>query len=199
MLLRRDRTAGGIAGHTRDKGQALVEFALVLPVLTLFLFGIIQFGFLLGGQLGLDNAVRDAARAAAVNQGGSSATLGACTTTGATNGTNAQKAYQALLNKLPAEVPGFQASRLVTGCTVTAGYADTSARYCSYLNADGATYSIRVIVTATYRHPLFVPVVGAIVDRFDGSSDNALKLRATEEMRVENTLLSSSGGIAACP
>ena len=182
-----------------DRGQSLVEFALVLPVLALILFAIVQFGFLFAGQVGLANAVRDAARTAAVNQGADATRLGACATTGSLTGNNAQKAYQSLLNRLPIQVPGYQSSRLVTGCTVTNGYTDTSARYCSYLNAGGTTYSIRLILTAAYRHPLFVPLVGTIVDGFDGTTDNALKIRATEEMRVENPPLSTSGGITACP
>lgn len=183
----------------RDRGQSLVEFALVLPVLALILFSIVQFGFLFAGQVGLANAVRDAARTAAVNQGADATRLGTCTTTGSLTGTNAQKAYQSLLNRLPVQVPGYQSSRLVAGCTALNGYTDTSARYCSYLNADGTTYSIRLILTAAYRHPLFVPLVGTIVDGFDGTTDNALKIRATEEMRVENPPLSTSGGIAPCP
>ena len=183
----------------RDRGQSLVEFALVLPVLAVILFAIVQFGFLFAGQVGLTNAVRDAARTAAVNQGADATRLGGCTTTGSLTGTNAQKAYQSLLNRLPVQVPGYQSSRLVAGCTVVSGYTDTSARYCSYLNAGGTTYSIRLILTAAYRHPLFVPIVGTIVDGFDGTTDNALKIRATEEMRVENPPLSTSGGITACP
>ncbi len=183
----------------RDQGQSLVEFALVIPVLAVIVFAIVQFGFLFAGQIGLANAVRDAARTAAVNQGADATRLGVCTTTGSLTGTNAQKAYQSLLNRLPVQVPGYQSSRLVAGCTAVTGYTDTSARFCSYRNADGTTYSIRLILTAVYRHPLFVPLVGTIVDAFDGTTDNALKIRATEEMRVENPPLSTSGGIAACP
>ena len=45
-----------------ERGQALTEFALVAPLLFLILFGIIQLGFLFGGQNGLTNAAREAAR-----------------------------------------------------------------------------------------------------------------------------------------
>ena len=47
--------------RTRE-GQALAEFALVLPVLMLILLSIVQLGFMLGGQIGLINAVRETAR-----------------------------------------------------------------------------------------------------------------------------------------
>lgn len=46
----------------QNKGQAMVEFALVLPVLVLILCGIIDFGWLYGNQLAADNASREAAR-----------------------------------------------------------------------------------------------------------------------------------------
>ena len=49
-----------------QKGQALVELALVLPVLLLLLGGIMEFGRLLHAQLVLTAASREGARAAAV-------------------------------------------------------------------------------------------------------------------------------------
>src|SRR3990170_3197488 len=58
----------------RDHGQALPEFALVAPLLFILLFGVIQFGFLFGGHVGLTNAARDAARYASVLQVGDSGT-----------------------------------------------------------------------------------------------------------------------------
>ncbi len=49
-----------------EKGQAMVEFALVLPILLLVVCGIIDFGWLIFNQLSLDNACREGARYAAV-------------------------------------------------------------------------------------------------------------------------------------
>lgn len=51
-------------------GQSLVEFAMVVPLLLLLVFGIIDFGRLLMNQVTLTNAVREGARIASV--GGSS-------------------------------------------------------------------------------------------------------------------------------
>jgi len=50
-----------------EKGQAMVEFALILPLLILLLCGIIDFGWIFGNQLILNNAGRDTARTMAIN------------------------------------------------------------------------------------------------------------------------------------
>jgi Flp pilus assembly protein TadG len=63
----------------REEGQTMVEFAIVLPVLCLLLFGIIQFGILFNNYLTLTDAVRAGARKAAV-----SGPLGAAGATAAT-------------------------------------------------------------------------------------------------------------------
>jgi Flp pilus assembly protein TadG len=48
--------------ENREKGASAVEFALVLPVLMLVLFGIIEFGFILYDKAVITNASREAAR-----------------------------------------------------------------------------------------------------------------------------------------
>jgi Flp pilus assembly protein TadG len=50
------------------RGQALVEFALVLPILVLILLGIMQFGLLFWGQITLTQVARDTGRWAATQQ-----------------------------------------------------------------------------------------------------------------------------------
>jgi Flp pilus assembly protein TadG len=49
-----------------NKGVAAVEFAIVLPVLILFLFGIIEFGILFYDKAVITNASREGARAGIV-------------------------------------------------------------------------------------------------------------------------------------
>lgn len=49
-----------------EKGQGLVEFALILPVLILILMAIIEFGFMFNSYLSLSNGVREAGRSAAL-------------------------------------------------------------------------------------------------------------------------------------
>ena len=50
----------------RQKGAAAIEFALVLPLLVLLLFGTIEFGLLLFNQQVITNASREGARAGIV-------------------------------------------------------------------------------------------------------------------------------------
>jgi len=49
-----------------EKGASLVEFALVLPLLLLLVFGIIEFGLLMYNKAMLTNASREGARAGIV-------------------------------------------------------------------------------------------------------------------------------------
>jgi Flp pilus assembly protein TadG len=59
--------------HTRfrfrsEDGQAFVEFAIVLPILVLLIFGITQFGLAFRNYLAITDAARVGARAAAVKR-----------------------------------------------------------------------------------------------------------------------------------
>ena len=53
--------------NKNENGQAVVEFALVLPILLLLLCGIIDFGWIFGNQLLANNATREAARYTAIH------------------------------------------------------------------------------------------------------------------------------------
>jgi Flp pilus assembly protein TadG len=52
-----------------ERGQAMAEFALVLPVLALLLFALIQFGITFNNYITVTDAVRAGARKAAVSRG----------------------------------------------------------------------------------------------------------------------------------
>lgn len=55
--------------HPRnERGQTLVEFALVLPILSLLLLGVIQFGVAFNNYITLTDAVRAGARKGAVGR-----------------------------------------------------------------------------------------------------------------------------------
>jgi Flp pilus assembly protein TadG len=165
----------------------MTEFALVAPVLLLILFAIIQFGFLLGGQIGMTNGVREAARYASTVQ----------IATAAQAGPAAVQVKAELRDRaLARAIPGYNVANFDNS-------AATTVLYCAYQNPNSTvvdpSYSIKVRVTAIYKHPLFVPLVNLVVDAIDGTSDGKLKATATEEMRVENPRLTSDGGLPACP
>jgi Flp pilus assembly protein TadG len=53
---------------SRDRGAAAVEFAIMLPLLLLIIFGIIDFGRALNAQVTITQAAREGARLTALNQ-----------------------------------------------------------------------------------------------------------------------------------
>lgn len=58
----------------RERGQALVEFALVVPVLVLILFGVVETGRMFNAWLVAANAAREGARVGAVQASSSEIT-----------------------------------------------------------------------------------------------------------------------------
>src|SRR4029077_3700786 len=56
------RSGGAARTSSRESGQALLELALVAPVLILILAGLVQFALIFETQIGIDNAIREAAR-----------------------------------------------------------------------------------------------------------------------------------------
>lgn len=68
MAKKRIRTRSDRRG--RDDGVALVEFAIVAPLLFLLIFGIIEFGYAFFQNLDVRHGARETARVAAVNFGG---------------------------------------------------------------------------------------------------------------------------------
>jgi Flp pilus assembly protein TadG len=61
MAIKRSRIRG-------ERGQALVEFTIVLPILLLLVLGIIQFGVVFNNYITLTDAVRAGARQASVGR-----------------------------------------------------------------------------------------------------------------------------------
>ena len=52
--------------HPDDRGVGVVEFALVMPLLMMLVFGVVQFGLLYNRQQALHAAAREGARLAAI-------------------------------------------------------------------------------------------------------------------------------------
>ena len=51
---------------SREKGASAVEFAIILPILVMLVFGIIQFGLVFNKYIAITHATREGARLAAV-------------------------------------------------------------------------------------------------------------------------------------
>ena len=161
---------------------------MILPILALIFLSIIQLSFIFAAQIGITNAVREAARLAAVT----TPTTTIAQARGV--GSNGQGVYDALTNTttgfLKRNVFAYSSSNLVTS-----GGPITQVCYRSFTDSAGKP-AVKVKVEAEYRHPLFVPLIGAIIDGFDGTSDGSLRIGATEELRVENDeLLSTYAGL----
>jgi Flp pilus assembly protein TadG len=120
-----------------ERGAAAVEFALVMPILLLIVFGIIDFGYLYGQKLALNNAARQSARYAAVEN--------------RTCNDVTQQAVDASAPTitLPASNVTIKRTSLATPC----GTPTTD------LPCKGSADQDNVSVTLTYDAPVLVPVV----------------------------------------
>jgi Flp pilus assembly protein TadG len=56
-----------------ERGAAAVEFALVMPLLFLLVFGIIEFGFIFNKELSVTHSAREGVRVYALNGAGAAA------------------------------------------------------------------------------------------------------------------------------
>lgn len=169
------------------RGQALPEFALILPVLALVLLSILQIAVVIGTQIGLTNAAREAARIASV-------TVTADSAAAAVNGNKVLDRLRNVL--LPTNVLTFAPGQLDGGdCSSGAG---TRITYVAE-NDVGGKPAVFVRVDVVYRHPLFIPLVGTILDGLDGTPNDGFRAGASEELRVDNVPFESlPSGFPVC-
>ncbi len=160
------------SGDPRGGGQALAEFALVVPLFFLLVFGIIQLALVFGAQNGITNAVREGTRYASTYR----------VTTPTDAAAACRSVADAVMTMVRQATPGFDAARV----GVAPGFTIGDVRYDWSPNPGGGNAYVTVSVGLSYRHPLYVPIIGGILDGFDGSVDNAFKLSASEQMRIEN-------------
>jgi Flp pilus assembly protein TadG len=144
-----------------ERGVSAVEFALLLPLLLLILFGIIEFGLILYDKAVITNASREVARAAIA--------LG-------TNATDIQQIKDDVILKYGNNVFSFRDnSELVSAnivITPTLGCANSTPAFGN---------PIQINVRYDYTFLVLSPIVGL----FGGTWDPNLPIEATTTMRCE--------------
>jgi Flp pilus assembly protein TadG len=164
------RPSGGDARKSsRESGQALLELALVAPVLILILAGLVQFALIFETQIGIDNAIREAAR-----RGATASTPDVATAQTNANWTLTQ--VQGLLGNSQNHTASRD-SIWVCFFTPTGSKAQDPQ----------GNYQVDVRITDAYKHPLFMPIVDLFLDGIDGVTDQSLLATSTTEFHVEQT------------
>jgi len=166
---RRGNDAPTSTGPTsgRESGQALLELALVTPILVLLILAIFQFAYVLETQVGLTNAVREAARRVATSPGPTTAwTVEQLMGDGGSNP-----------GLLAQNIPGYSVTRVVS--------PSPRVRICSF-DVDGET-NYRADIEVTYEHPVFFGLLVYATDATDGTVDNRWTLTAVAQMRIEQS------------
>jgi Flp pilus assembly protein TadG len=80
--MHRIRCLLGIKSQTPQRGQSMVEFALILPIFLLMLFGLVDMGRLVYANTALSQAARESTRLAAVQASWVGSTDAACNQAG---------------------------------------------------------------------------------------------------------------------
>ena len=160
-----DGPAEGRTSRDRDqRGAVVVEFALIVPMLLLIVFGILDFGYMLNRNTIVSNASRDGARTASLD--GSYADI--CTTVKSElqdSGISVPTACTATTGSTIIKIDCKKVDN--TACNATSTTYDT-------LAVSGAT----AIVTITYTYTYITPLIGQLF----GSTE---VFTQTTQMRVE--------------
>jgi hypothetical protein len=156
-----------------ESGQALLELALVTPILVLLIMAVFQFAFVYETQIGLQNAVREAARRAA--------------TAGTEDEPLDASEWSWVVDQLDGTAAPPVAGLLADNIQAYAVSRRTiSGGFCTYLVGTETNYRVDIIVT--YRHPVFFGPLSAGTDFLDGIPDGDWTITATTQMRVERPM-----------
>ena len=138
---RRPATARSALAHLRrgDRGAAAVEFALLVPILLIVVFGIVDFGLLMNSSSLVSNAAREGARV------------------GSLEGTQkaSEDAAKAAMTGLIGTIPG-PGTGLVAACTTSTG---TCTGWTGTSGTTAAPAGGTVTVTITYNYTWLTPIV----------------------------------------
>ena len=162
----------------KESGQALLELALVTPILVLLVMAIFQFAFVIESQIGLTNAVREAARRIAATE-----PVGQPAWTG--TGSMTEWVQAQLCGNLTPPCDGGLLVQNVQAFDGTRLWTDPQAvTFCSYSAAGITNY--RVQVDVRYKHPVFFGLMAFATDFVDGTPNGYWDLAASAQMRLEN-------------
>ena len=149
----------------RGRGQTLVEFALVLPVFLLLVFGLIDMGRFVYLSSTLSQAAREGARVAAVEASWTGSTDPTC---GAVAGPVCPSTVAALrtdvlsgANRMMAPFGAITSADLYTSCDQTTAPTPVTTQTCTYRNSAGLA-SVRVVVVF---RPI-TPVISSLFPSF---------------------------------
>jgi Flp pilus assembly protein TadG len=154
-------------GANSDRGAAAVEFALLLPLLLLLVFGIIDFGRAINAQITINQAAREGARVLALPGG------------------TAQAAAPAPSGELAYQARALAAATGLSGVTIT-DLPDTDSPAETGCPAGAGATGDDAVVQVTYKFK-FVTPIGAIASIFgkSGSGSSGLTLNAKGVMPCE--------------
>jgi len=175
-LLSRRPPQGLRARRHREGGQALLELALVVPILALLVMAIFQFAFVIESQMGITNAIREAGRRVAATEPTGFVDWGGGETAFVVQqlcGTTPGSCNSGLLHD---NVQGFDESGLAPSNPVITFCTDTV----------GGVAQYRVQIDVTYRHPVFFGPLAFATDVLDGTHDGKWDISGTAQMRMEN-------------
>jgi Flp pilus assembly protein TadG len=142
-----------------DRGQSLVEFALVFPIFIILILGIIDFGMGLKSWIDITNSAREAARWAAVNCGGGSHTD--------------SEVVQKAVDK--ADGLGVNTSRFSASVDTDDGVS------CS----DDGNSGQSIVVRVHYDYDLITPLGGLMSAFLGGTVPDSFSLNSSADMRIE--------------
>jgi Flp pilus assembly protein TadG len=157
----------------RDEAQSLVEFALIVPMLLILIFGIIDFGMGLRAYISVAAATREGARYGSVGN-----PPGTFTLPGGCDGTTTNTA----VGRVCATISGLNLANVqkvkVESCTA-------SPPLCSPATTSNMLPGRSVRVTADYKYYYFTPVKALVNLVSAGTLSDYLTISSTTDMRIE--------------
>ena len=149
----------------RQRGQAVVEFALVLPILLILLLGIVDFGFGFKTRITVTNATREGARFGAVGWPAGSFPAD-CNSSGADDVTVVGRACSTI------------AGNVTNVTSVTVSFPERN-------GVSGTQTGDSIVVSMTYRYTFITPL-GPMLSTFTGGGlPSFVDLQSTTDMRLE--------------